>query len=147
MGSDRLSFLPRRLEITSPEDKLVCYVGFGALMAVALLSNPVQGNLVLSQVALFFLELVHHSEVHSSGIYCRVVKSMSSFVSEMRAASIALMMESARTSETSVDIDLITRLYNSEDSELHTRRRENLKSHIGHHSLCTSIQCGLAASR
>jgi len=42
---------------------------------------------------------------------------------------IALMMEAARTSETSVDIQLRTRQYIPEDSELHTRRRENLKSH------------------
>jgi hypothetical protein len=41
---------------------------------------------------------------------------------------IALMMEAARTSETSVDIQLRTRQYIPEDSELHTRRRENLKS-------------------
>jgi hypothetical protein len=40
------------------------------------------------------------------------------------------MMEAARTSETSVDIDLTTRQYISEDSELHTRSRENLKSRI-----------------
>jgi hypothetical protein len=40
------------------------------------------------------------------------------------------MMEAASTSETSVDIQLITRQYIPEDSELHTRRRENLKSHI-----------------
>jgi thiamine phosphate synthase YjbQ (UPF0047 family) len=40
-------------------------------------------------------------------------------------------MEAARTSETSVDIQLRTRQYIPEDSELHTRRRENLKSHIG----------------
>jgi hypothetical protein len=40
------------------------------------------------------------------------------------------MMEVARTSETSVDIKLRTRQYIPEDSELHTRRRENLKSHI-----------------
>jgi hypothetical protein len=54
-------------------------------------------------------------------------------VSEVRAVSIiiiALMMEAARTSETSVDIQLATRQYISEDSELHTRRRENLKSHM-----------------
>jgi hypothetical protein len=61
----------------------------------------------------------------------------------VRAASIiiALMMEAARTSETSVDIKLRTRQYILEDSELHTRRRENLKSykhkytllHIGKH--------------
>jgi hypothetical protein len=37
------------------------------------------------------------------------------------------MMEAARISETSVDIDLTTRQYISEDSELHTRRRENPK--------------------
>jgi len=43
---------------------------------------------------------------------------------------IALMMETARTSETSVDSYLATRQYISKDSELHIRRRENLKSHI-----------------
>jgi hypothetical protein len=49
----------------------------------------------------------------------------------MRAASIIrVMMEAARTSETSVDIDLRTRQYIPEDSELHTRRSENFKSHI-----------------
>jgi hypothetical protein len=40
------------------------------------------------------------------------------------------MIEAARTSETSVDIDSTTQQYIPEDSELHTRRRENLKSHI-----------------
>jgi hypothetical protein len=39
------------------------------------------------------------------------------------------MLEAARTSETSVDIQLRTRLYIQQDSELHTGRRENLKSH------------------
>jgi hypothetical protein len=39
------------------------------------------------------------------------------------------MMEAARTSETSVNIDLRTQQYIPEDSELHTRRRGNLKSH------------------
>jgi hypothetical protein len=48
-------------------------------------------------------------EVQSSAIFCRVVKQMSTNVSEVRAAStiranIALMMEVARTPETSVDI-------------------------------------------
>jgi hypothetical protein len=39
-------------------------------------------------------------------------------------------MEAARTSETSVD-NHFTRQYNPEDSsEHHTRRRENLKSHV-----------------
>jgi hypothetical protein len=37
------------------------------------------------------------------------------------------MVEAARTSETSVDIQLRTRQYIPEDSELHTCRRENLK--------------------
>jgi hypothetical protein len=63
---------------------------------------------------------------------------MSTDVSEMRAAfiiraMIALMMEAAITSETSVEIQLRTRQYNPEDSELHTRCRENLKCHIGLH--------------
>jgi hypothetical protein len=43
---------------------------------------------------------------------------------------IALMMEAARTSETWVD-NYFTRQYSPEEkSELHTRRGENLKSHI-----------------
>jgi hypothetical protein len=42
---------------------------------------------------------------------------------------IPLMMEAARTSETSVDIYLTTRQYIPEGSKLHNRRRENLKSH------------------
>jgi hypothetical protein len=57
----------------------------------------------------------------SSGIYCRV-KWLSTDVS-------SLMMEAVRTSETSVD-NHFTRQYNPEyNSEHHTRRRENLKSH------------------
>jgi hypothetical protein len=40
-----------------------------------------------------------------------------------------LMMEAVRTSETSVSSET-TRRYIPEDSDLHTRRRENLKSHI-----------------
>jgi len=42
---------------------------------------------------------------------------------------IALMMEAVRTSETSVNFNVTTRRYIPEDSKLHTRRRENLKSH------------------
>jgi hypothetical protein len=45
---------------------------------------------------------------------------MSTDVSEVRAASII----------SAIDIQLRTRQYIPEDSELHTRRRENLKSHI-----------------
>jgi hypothetical protein len=50
-------------------------------------------------------------------------------IMKFRFVFIALMMEAARTSETSVDNNF-TRQYNPEDnSELHTRRRESLKSH------------------
>jgi hypothetical protein len=64
-------------------------------------------------------------------MYCRVLNLISNDVSEVRAASIkAMMMEAARTSETSVDIQLRTRQYIPDDSELHTCRHENLKSHI-----------------
>jgi hypothetical protein len=41
---------------------------------------------------------------------------------------IALMMTAASTPETSVNFYQATRRYNPEDSHLHTRRRENLKS-------------------
>jgi hypothetical protein len=56
---------------------------------------------------------------------------LSTDVSEVHAASIiARMMEAARTSETSVD-NYFRRQYIPEDiSELHIRRRENLKSHM-----------------
>jgi hypothetical protein len=42
---------------------------------------------------------------------------------------VALMMEAVRTSESSVNFNVTTRRYIPEDSKLHTRRRENLKSH------------------
>jgi hypothetical protein len=38
------------------------------------------------------------------------------------------MMEAVHTSETSVNIYLTTRQFIPEDSKIHTRRRENLKS-------------------
>jgi hypothetical protein len=41
----------------------------------------------------------------------------------------ALMMEAASTSEMSVNFYQTTRRYNPEDSHLHNRRRENLKSY------------------
>jgi hypothetical protein len=64
---------------------------------------------------------------------------MSIDVSEVRSASIirAMMMEAAHTSETSVDIQLRTRQYIPGDPELHTRRRENLKSQIKDNSVVT----------
>jgi hypothetical protein len=48
------------------------------------------------------------------------------------AASIinALMMEAASTLETSVKFYQTIRYYNPEDSHLHTRRLENLKSYL-----------------
>jgi hypothetical protein len=80
--------------------------------------------------------------VQSSGIFCHVVKQMSTDVSEVHAACswltsylfvlgslISLIMEAAHTSETSVDICLTTRQNILEDSELHTCRHESLKSH------------------
>jgi hypothetical protein len=51
----------------------------------------------------------------------------------------ALMMEAARTSETSVEIQLRTRQYIPEDSDLHTRRCENFKSHTYHSWLVTDM--------
>jgi hypothetical protein len=41
----------------------------------------------------------------------------------------AMMMEAVRTSETSVNFNVSTWRYIPEDSTLHTRGRENLKSH------------------
>jgi hypothetical protein len=56
-------------------------------------------------------------------MYCRV-KELSTDVSEVRSVSITMAMSE------SVD-NYFTRQYIPEDkSELHTRRRENLKSHI-----------------
>jgi hypothetical protein len=46
------------------------------------------------------------------------------------ASLIALMMEAASTSETSVNVYQTTWCYNPEDSHLHTPRHENQKSHI-----------------
>jgi hypothetical protein len=42
---------------------------------------------------------------------------------------ITLMMEAASTSETSVNVHRTARRNNPEDSHLHTRLREELKSH------------------
>jgi hypothetical protein len=53
------------------------------------------------------------------------------------------MMEAARTSQTPVETQLRKRQYIPEDSELHTRRRENFKSHTGgnykYQELCASV--------
>jgi hypothetical protein len=47
----------------------------------------------------------------------------------LSASIIALMMEAASASETSVKFYQTTMRYNPVDSHLHTRRRENLKSY------------------
>jgi hypothetical protein len=55
------------------------------------------------------------------------------------ASIIALMMEAACTSETLVNFYQTTRRYNPEDSHLHIRRRENLKSYLLHLTNITSL--------
>jgi hypothetical protein len=54
-------------------------------------------------------------------MYCRVLNSMSTDVSEVSATSMisAIMMEESRAFETSVDIVFTTRQYIPQDSELH----------------------------
>jgi hypothetical protein len=61
----------------------------------------------------------------------RVVWKKFTDVSEMLVASIIRkMMEATSTSETSVNFYQTIRRNIPEDSHLHTRRRENLKSHL-----------------
>jgi hypothetical protein len=63
-------------------------------------------------------------------MYSRVVKQMLTDVSEVLTDSIIrAMTEAVRTSETLVNIYLTTWQYIPEDSKLHTRSRENMKSH------------------
>jgi hypothetical protein len=60
----------------------------------------------------------------------RVIWHILTDVSEVLTASnIKAMMEAVSTSETSVNIYQTTRRIIPEDKHLHTRRRENLKSH------------------
>jgi hypothetical protein len=70
----------------------------------------------------------------SSGMLRRVVWQKFSEVSDVLPAStirvIALMMEAVSTSITSVNFYETVRRNIPEDSHLHTRRRENLKSHL-----------------
>jgi hypothetical protein len=49
----------------------------------------------------------------------------------LRRARFALMMEAISTSETLANLYETTRRNIPEDSHLHTRHRENLKSHVG----------------
>jgi hypothetical protein len=64
---------------------------------------------------------------------------------ESRGLLIALMMEAVSASETSVNFYQTTRRNNPEDSHLHTRRRENLKSHCGRNvdNYCTKMKIGV----
>jgi hypothetical protein len=66
----------------------------------------------------------------------RVVTLKLTNVSEVRTASsiITLVMKAVHTSETSVNFNVTTRRYIPEDSKLHTRRHENLKSHMTLHT-------------
>jgi hypothetical protein len=66
----------------------------------------------------------------SSGMYRRVVTLKLTDVSEVRTASIISTIEAVRTFETSVNFNVTTRHDIPEDSKLHTRRRENLTSHV-----------------
>jgi hypothetical protein len=59
----------------------------------------------------------------------KIKKKMKIAVFWVVAPAIALMMEAARTSETLVNFYQNTRCYNPEDTNLHTHRRENLKSY------------------
>jgi hypothetical protein len=59
---------------------------------------------------------------------CSLVEALAASINR---AVIALMMEAARTSEKLVNFYQTTRRYTPEDSHLHTRRRENLKSYNG----------------
>jgi hypothetical protein len=56
-------------------------------------------------------------------------RGMTVFWDVAQCRAIALMMEAAGTSETSVNFYKTTRRNIPEDSHLHTRRCENLKSH------------------
>jgi hypothetical protein len=59
---------------------------------------------------------------------------------------IALMMEATNTSENSVNFYQNARRYNPEESHLHTRRRENLKSYYILFSCSLIILSGLILS-
>jgi hypothetical protein len=75
----------------------------------------------------------HLNSVLKMAIFWGVAQCSLKFtdVTEVLDASIiTLMMKAARTSETSVKFHQTTLRNNPQDSHLHTRRRENLKSHL-----------------
>jgi hypothetical protein len=57
-----------------------------------------------------------------------------------RNVSIITAMEAVRASETPVNIYLTTQQCIPEDAKLHTRRRENLKSHTDHYCVSARYQ-------
>jgi sugar diacid utilization regulator len=59
----------------------------------------------------------------------RVLTLNLTHVSEVHSATIRAMVQTVRTSETSVSFKETLRRYIPEDCQLHTCRRENLKSH------------------
>jgi hypothetical protein len=67
--------------------------------------------------------------VFSVDVPCNLVEVYQRFRG-VAASIIRAMMEAASTSKTSVNFYQITRCNNPKDSHLHTRRRENLKSHV-----------------
>jgi hypothetical protein len=75
-----------------------------------------------------------------------VIKGLCNEVGSLRACStsiiIAVMMEAERASETSANLYQTTGCYDPEDSHLHTRHRQNLKSCL----LCNVLKC-LCANR
>jgi hypothetical protein len=71
----------------------------------------------------------------SLGCLRRAVWQKFTDISVVNRAIIALKMEAASTSETSVNFHLTTRRNITEDSHLHTRCRENLKSRRCVHSV------------
>jgi hypothetical protein len=79
----------------------------------------------------------------SSGLLRCVVWYKYTDVSEVLTASIiraiVLLMEAARTSETSGNVYQTTRRKSPENSHLHTRRRKNLKSHNFQQSFCHAV--------
>jgi hypothetical protein len=69
-------------------------------------------------------------------------------VSEVHTASIiiALTMEAVRTSVTSVNYNVTTRRYIPENSKLHTRRHENLKSSKSRATILIEVSRGFSLS-
>jgi hypothetical protein len=79
------------------------------------------------------LPTVHRNIPEDSHLHTRRCENLKSHDLNCVPISIsmsALMMETACTSETSVNVYQTTRRYNPEDRHLHTRRRENLKSYF-----------------